>query len=135
MRIGVNGVLGVMRENGMLVPSKAGRAKIDPIRSDSSHWLRAPVGGLMRARKKLSERVEAGETIAIISDPLGSVEDAVTARAAGVIIGRSNLPVVNRGDALFHVAKVRSLTKAEKAVDDVEMQAEADPLFDDDMIV
>lgn len=135
VRVGVNGVLGVLRHIGMLAPSKSGSAKAEPVRSNSSHWLRAPIGGLMRARKKLGDRVKTGETIAFISDPLGFEEEAVTARTAGVIIGRSNLPVVNRGDALFHVAKVDSLSMAGKAVESVETDAEADPLFDEEIIV
>ncbi len=135
IRVGVNGILGVMQHVGMLPASKSRRKRIDPVRSDSSHWLRAPIGGLMRAKKKLGDRVQKGETIALISDPLGEVEEPVIARASGIVIGRSNLPVVNRGDALFHIAKVRSLLAAEEAVDFVENDVESDPLFDDDVIV
>lgn len=135
IRIGVNGILGVMRHVGMLPASNSRRKRIDPVRSDSSHWLRAPIGGLMRAKKKLGDRVQKGETIALISDPLGQVEEPVIAKASGIVIGRSNLPVVNRGDALFHIAKVRSLLAAEEAVDFVENDVESDPLFDDDVIV
>ena len=135
IRVGVNGILGVMRHVGMLPVSKPKRSKVDPVRSDSSHWLRAPIGGLMRAKKKLGDRVKTGETIAFISDPLGLVEEPVIAKASGIVIGRSNLPVVNRGDALFHVAKVKSLLEAEEAVELVESDVESDPLFDDEVIV
>ncbi len=135
VRVGVNGVLGVLRHAGMLPSSKTSGGKLEPVRSDSSHWLRAPIGGLMRAKKKLGDRVEAGEEIALISDPLGFAEEAVMARASGVVIGRTNLPVVNRGDGLFHIAKVRNLTKAEETVELVEADVDSDPLFDDDIIV
>lgn len=135
IRVGVNGILGVMRHIGMLAASKSSRKKIEPVRSDSSHWLRAPIGGLMRARKKLGDRVKAGETIALISDPLGRVEEPVIARASGMVFGRTNLPVVNRGDALFHIAVVKSLLAAEEAVEFVGNDVGSDPLFDDDMIV
>lgn len=135
VRVGVNGVLGVMRQVGMLPPKKSVGKKLQPIRSNSSHWLRASIGGLMRAKKKLGELVEAGETIAFISDPLGLEEQPVIARASGVVIGRTNLPVVNRGDAVFHIALVRNLSKAEETVGQVETEADADPLFDDDVIV
>jgi hypothetical protein len=59
----------------------------------------------------------------------------VLARASGIVFGRTNLPVVNRGDALFHIAKVKDLDAAEDAVDAVESDVESDPLFDEDVIV
>jgi uncharacterized protein len=31
----------------------------------------------------------------------------VFAEDDGIIIGRTNLPIVNRGDALFHLARIR----------------------------
>jgi hypothetical protein len=47
----------------------------------------------------------------------------VVAEDDGIIIGRTNLPIVNRGDALFHVARMK---KSEL------VQA---PLFDEDEII
>lgn len=135
VRVGVSGVLGVLRHVGMLPATKSKRRKLAPIRSNSSHWLRASIGGLMRAKKKLGDRVEEGETVALISDPLGFEEVPAIARSAGVVIGRTNLPVVNRGDAIYHIAKVRNLSKAEQTVESVENEADSDPLFDDDIIV
>lgn len=134
IRVGVNGILRVMRHVGMLAPSKASGGKTEPVRSDSSHWLRAPIGGLMRAKKKLGDRVKKGEVIALISDPLGLIEESVLARSSGIVFGRTNLPVVNRGDALFHIARVKSVLAAEEAVESVEQEVESDPLFDDDVI-
>jgi hypothetical protein len=52
------------------------------------------------------------------------------AHHAGVVIGRTNLPVVNRGDAVFHIARVESLNDAGETVSAVELDAENDPLFD-----
>lgn len=129
VRIGVNGILGVMRHVGMLAPTKSS-GKVETVQADSSHWLRAPMGGLMRARKKLGDRVKKGETIAVISDPLGSKEESVTAKSSGIVIGRTNLPVVNRGDGLFHIARVESLADAEETVGALESEIENDPLFD-----
>jgi len=48
-------------------------------------------------------------------DPLGIEETEVRAPSAGVIIGRSNLPLVYAGDALFHIADMH-----EEAVFEVE---------------
>ena len=44
--------------------------------------------------------------IGVITDPFGEVTVPVFAEDDGIIIGRTNLPIVNRGDALFHVARI-----------------------------
>lgn len=130
IRIGVKGVLNVLRHTGMLAPRKSGRKRTEPIIANSSHWVRAPIGGILRAQKSLGAQVETEEIIGVVSDPLGRVNENVVARSAGVIIGRSNLPIVNRGDALFHVASVENITEAEETFSAVESEAENDPLFD-----
>ncbi|MDZ7903818.1 MAG: hypothetical protein U5L01_15365 [Rheinheimera sp.] len=35
----------------------------------------------------------------------------------GIIIGRNNLPLINEGEALFHIAEVSELEEAEKTID------------------
>ena len=71
----------------------------------------------------------------MISDPLGFDEEPVIARLSGIVIGRTNLPVVNRGDGLFHIARVASLADAEETVEALEQELESDLLFDDMSIV
>ena len=130
IRVGVRGVIGVMRKIGMLAAAKPSGRSAASVRSNSSHWLRAPIGGVMRAIKKLGDRVRKGEAVAFVSDPLGDVEELVDARSSGIVIGRTNLPVVNRGDALFHIARVASLADAEENIDGLEEDLESDPLLD-----
>lgn len=132
---GVKGILSVMRTIGMLPPTKSGKRKRDPLRADSSHWLRAPIGGIMRTRKKLGDRVRKGETLAIVSDPLGKAEEAIVARTSGIVIGRTNLPVVNRGDGVYHVARVAALADAEERLEELGQELEAESQFDDVAIV
>lgn len=130
IRVGVRGVLGVMRHVGMLPRSKAKSKAIETVRSDSSHWLRSPIGGVMRAHKKLGDRVDKHEVIAVVSDPLGESEAKVVARTSGIIIGRSNLPIVHQGDGLFHIARVKKLSNAEDVIEAMEEEVGEDPLFD-----
>ncbi len=135
VRVGVKGVLRVMRHVGVLAPEKSPSSRRTTVFSQSSHWLRAPIGGLMRAKKKLGDTVRKGEAMAYISDPFGEVEEVVEAKADGIIIGRANMPVVNRGDALFHVARVGDIAQAEQSRDSIESDLISDPLFDDEFIV
>lgn len=55
---------------------------------------------------------------------------SITAKYSGVIIGRTNLLIVNRGDALFHVARVNDLEDAETTIEYRIENADADRLFD-----
>ena len=73
--------------------------------------------------------------IGAIADPFGDSEAHVVAKAAGIIVGRTNLPIVNQGDALFHIAKVFDPEKAEDRVEALEQELETDPLFDDAGVV
>ena len=55
--------------------------------------------------------------MAHIYSPYSDFEVAIQATFDGVVIGRNNLPLVNEGEALFHVAEVSSLDEAEKTLD------------------
>ena len=48
-----------------------------------------------------------GEEVGVITGPLGENPVAIVAEDDGIVIGRTNLPIVNRGDALFHVARLK----------------------------
>jgi hypothetical protein len=60
--------------------------------------------------------VEAGQVIGRISDSVGENETEVISPVTGIVIGRNNLPVVNEGDALFHIALFANSMTAEKAI-------------------
>jgi uncharacterized protein len=111
---GVKGTLRVMKAIGMIdvAPAIPGHHIIT--RSSASSWVRAPEGGILHSVRQPGDRVGLREPIAIITDPLGSVTVPVFAEDDGIIIGRTNLPIVNRGDALFHIARIK--TKGKMAV-------------------
>ncbi len=105
IRAGVTGIINVMRHLGMLRPSRRTKPPRTPVISSETSWLRAPESGILRTLVALGETVDKGQTIALIADPLGSIETEVEAQVAGIVIGRTNLPLVYAGDALFHIAR------------------------------
>ena len=127
VRIGVRGVMRVAETLGMIRPHKhSGHLTT---RVGKSAWLRCPSGGLLRLNKKLGSRVGEGETVGHVSDPFGEHEDPLVAPFEGIVIGRLNNPVVNRGDAALHVARLPGA--AEEQVDAVQEHfTGADPLYD-----
>ena len=103
IRAGLRGVLNVMRKLDMLPSVKTAIAK--PVQADTSYWVRADKSGVMCSRTALGTRVAANAHLADIADPLGEKTVPVTGRHAGIVIGRTNLPLVNEGDALYHIAR------------------------------
>jgi len=135
VRVGVSGILRVMHHMGM-IPSKGVTTPKSPsVFSTRSTWVRAPAGGLLRIFKSTGEEVEAGDILGIISDPFGEMETEIKVEASGLIIGRINLPVVNEGDALFHIAELAKEENAEDAIGRLSSQLDGDPLFDEDEII
>lgn len=128
IRAGVRGIISVMRSLEMLPALKSKRRLAEPIVARSSLWVRAPQSGILRVLKPLGSRVKLNELLGFVSDPFGEVEEEILSPVDGIIIGRTNLPLVNEGEALFHIAKFKS---AENVADKVEQfQQILDPLTD-----
>jgi len=116
---GVKGVINVMRELGMLPQIKRKRAKhIDPVLARSSSWVRAPESGILRALVPLGGRVKKGTLLGVVADPFGEQEFEISASFSGIVIGRTNLPLVNEGDALYHIARFGDIEEIEAKVDE-----------------
>jgi predicted deacylase len=108
---GVAGILRVMKAVGMLSEAPPVLPHHKPVHSNSSTWVRAPEGGILHSVRQVGDKVGLREPIGIITDPMGTVTVPVFAEDDGIIIGRTNLPIVNRGDALFHLARIRHKAK------------------------
>lgn len=129
IRVGFRGVVNVMRYLDMLPPPrKLERTEIEnesenivppksQVIAQSSTWVRAPAGGLLRDPIRLGAMIQPGTRLGIIADPLGTKEVRVISEIDGILIGRTNLPVVNQGDGLFNIARVGDTDSAQEAVD------------------
>jgi predicted deacylase len=107
IKAGVRGILQVMRQLHMLKPSRRSSSATEPYIAKSRYWIRAPHAGILRDFKKLGDHVEKGDLLGTLSDPTditGDSEFTVMADRSGLIIGKSNLPLVNEGDAIYHIA-------------------------------
>jgi predicted deacylase len=135
VRAGVSGILRVMRRQGMITGKVAPQPKVPSIVSNSSTWLRAPAGGLLRTFRTTGDEVAKGDILGMIADPFGEIETEIVTEVTGLVIGRTNLPVVNEGDGLFHVAKLKRSDDATATIDSHTAQLEDDPLFDEDEII
>jgi predicted deacylase len=128
IRAGARGVRSVMRALGMLPPVKLERAH-KPYIARSSHWVRAPEAGVLRSRVRLGAHVDKGQRLGIVADPLGAEEQPVLAKQAGLVIGRTELPLVNEGDALFHVATFERPARVADSVERFHEELDGDVLY------
>lgn len=112
IRAGVRGILSVMRDLEMLPSTASRRRPVEPFVAHGSTWVRAPESGILATRVKLGARVEEGQELGVISDPLALEETPITAPTSGVVIGRTNLPLMNEGDAIFNIAVFERLAPA-----------------------
>lgn len=117
IRIGVQGIVNVLRELNMLPKPLSPKRSKTPIVAKSSSWVRATRSGMLRSIKALGDTVHKGDVIAFINEPLEDIGDDVVAPFDGVIIGRSELPLVQEGDAIFHIARFRNLEMAEDKIE------------------
>lgn len=132
IRAGVKGIINVMRSLGML-PRIIRKTKrnYEPIVVTSTVWVRAPESGIFRALVPLGSRVKRDQLLGVIASPFGGEEIEVTTPLTGIVIGRTSLPLINEGDALFHIARVHGIRAAEESVENfTEEMAPAAPVSD-----
>jgi predicted deacylase len=104
---GWRGVVRVMQSLGMLpetleMPNEFWQTQI----ATSSRWLRAPVSGIFRSRVVPGHTTAPGEILGTLSDFFGNTLAEVCATDQTLVVGMTRVPVVNEGDALFHVASL-----------------------------
>jgi len=102
VQIGLEGVLNVLIEIGMIKKSRKSLPKQIFV-ARSSSWVRASQSGICLTKAKLGNIVKKGQILAEISNPFGDNKVSIRASQTGMIIGCSVLPLINKGDALFHI--------------------------------
>ena len=106
---GLEGVLSVMREIDMLPKEveEKNSSNQEVFIALSSDWIRAPRSGILSINKCLGNRISEGSLLGYICDPLGVESEEIRSDREGIVIGHVTMPLVNRGDALFHVAQFK----------------------------
>ena len=97
----IKGTFRVLQHYGMI--SSSPKVKKESIVLEDSKWIRADMAGLFRPFKKSGQLVKENQVLGKITDVAGQYEIEVEAPESGYLIGHNNNPVVNRGDALFHL--------------------------------
>ena len=102
---GVIGVRRVLAHLGMT----------DPVADDSpspsqetwrSGWVRARGTGMLHLEARLGQTVAKGERLGGLFDSFGKRVRLVHADRSGVVVGHTEAPLVNSGDAVIHIAEI-----------------------------
>lgn len=117
IRIGVKGIINVLRANEMLPKVIRKKAVKTPVVTRMSKWQRATQSGMIRTIKALGDTVKENEIIAFIDDPFEDEICEIRSPFDGIIIGKSEIPLAQEGDAVFHIAKFRNLNMAEDKIE------------------
>ncbi len=97
---GVEGVRNVLAALGM---SDDAPVVTTPRVYQRTRWVRVDDGGIFFTRRRLGERVEAGELLGTVTDPVTNESKRVEAPVRGRIIGMALPQVVIPGYAAFHL--------------------------------
>lgn len=99
-----SGVLRVMAGEQMVddAPDPVGPTRL----SWSSGWVRASRAGIAHTEVEPGVVVQPGDTLAVVHDPFGKRLSTIRARQGGMVIGLTRRPLVNRGDAVAHIAQL-----------------------------
>jgi len=74
--------------------------------SRSTRWARASRSGIVHLQPELGDHVTKGDRVGSVLDAYGKRLGWIRAPASGVVIGQTQHPLVNRGDAVMHVAEI-----------------------------
>lgn len=116
IKIGVKGIVNVLKALEML-PKSAKKQQKQPWIFKESRWLRASESGMLRTLKGLGDAVKEDEIIAFIDEPIGEKSYELRSSFDGVIIGKSQIPLVQEGDAVFHIARSKNTEGAEERIE------------------
>jgi len=107
VRVGVRGVMRVIRGLDMLRQSKPMRT-LTVREAEHTKWVRARRSGMLKLLVKLGDTVTAKQSLGTINDAFGGNHATITSPSAGHVIGHTNNPLVNQGDAIIHLAQLKS---------------------------
>lgn len=127
---GARGIVSVMRSLKMIAAKRVTTVRAEPYIAHSTSWFRAPVDGLFRPLCKLGARVKKGDTLGVIAAPFADDEEILTAPAEGIVIGVTSFPLVNEGEALFHIARFTQSDAVEDEIAAHTSSIEEDRLYD-----
>ena len=127
---GVRGVVNVMRTLEMLPKRRTRTVRAEPYVANATSWFRSPADGMFRPLARLGAHVQEGDTLGVVSAPFSSDDAVLPAPFESIVICVNRLPLVNEGDALFHLARFGSVADVEGEIASHDSGITEDPLYE-----
>lgn len=102
----LQGIRNVLVNYDMLAISASAKTPVETVHLNKSAWTRATKAGLFEWCVPSGNWVEENQVLGYLRDPYGLSEEEILAPRKAYIIGHDNSPVINQGDALFHLGWV-----------------------------
>jgi len=102
---GINGTLRILKHFKMVNESIEIPKNPTSIHINKHKWIRAKVAGLFTPIVHNGEKIKKGQILGHIMDTYGETNFSVKSPYDGYIIAKNNFPIINMGDALFHLGK------------------------------
>ena len=99
---GLNGTRNVLIRLGLIEGKLTVRET--PVYVNKAKWIRASDSGMFKIMAKNGSFVKKKEVLGIIQDPFGEFKKNIYAPFNGYIFCINKTPIVNKGDALFHMS-------------------------------
>ncbi len=103
---GIKGTLRVLKHFRMIVKNPLKDIKKrKSISLTKRRWIRAKTAGLFNAFVGNGMKVNKGQVLGDITDTYGETSVKVKAPMDGYIVAINNFPIINQGDAIFHIGE------------------------------
>ena len=103
IELGRDGVLRVLATLGMLKSAPKKKGPHSALIAKTT-WVRALNSGILRLDTRLGAKVAARQQLGLVADAFGENMAPVLAPEDGLIIGHTNNPLVQQGEAVLHLA-------------------------------
>lgn len=103
IREGIEGTLRVLKHFRMIVKNPLAAKKKKSIYLIKRRWIRAKIAGLFNSFVHNGDKVVKGQVLGDITDTYGETSVKIKAPIKGYIIAINYFPIINRGEAIFHI--------------------------------
>ncbi len=117
-QIGLQGVLNVLSEMGMLPASETEPPPFQVIVKKSS-WIRAEKGGILDLNVKPGDLIYKDDSLGSIYNPFGRTVTQIRSPLTGIVIGVTTAPLTIPGTGMIHVARLKkTLERVERSMEE-----------------
>jgi predicted deacylase len=113
IEVGTAGVLRVLQHVGVYTGEV--ERGVAPAISPRSSWVRTTRSGVVHTTEPLGAWVTKGQVVGRVYNPSGTLLSSIKSRHDGVVIGLAQHPLLNRGEAVCHIAEMDSTPREVRA--------------------